>query len=221
MAFNAQDSATETTTAQPPVGFAGGSGGGALGVGAAVALTIATNSTLADLQDTAQLTGAQNLTFTAGSTDIVSTNAVSGSSGGAVSISPSVGISVVNNTTEAQVGSPDAANDTLSVGGAFSATATHAAQTSTAIGAAAGAGSSASAGVSIALAFATDQTTATTIRSIDATGGGVTFEADGSAASLRLVERQRHRRTDENPGVAGAEFGTGRQQRGGERLRYG
>jgi len=188
VAFNAQDSATETATAQPPVGFAGGSGGGALGVGASVALTIASNTTLADLQDTAQLTGAHNLTFTAGSNDTVATNAVSGSSvsgssGGAVSISPSAGITVVTNTTEAQVGAPDASNDPLVVGGAFSATATHTALTSTATGAAS-AGTAASAGVSIALAFVTDQTTATTGRSINATGGGVTFEADGSAASL-------------------------------------
>jgi hypothetical protein len=183
VAFNAQDSATETTIAQPPVGFAGGTGGGALGVGAAVALTIATNSTLADLQNTAQLTGADNLTFTAGSTDVVSTNAVSGSSGGSMSISPSVGISVVNNTTEAQVGTPGA-NNTLSVSGAFSATATHTAQTSTAVGADSAAGGTASVGASIALGFVTDQTTATTDRSITATGGGVTFEADGSAASV-------------------------------------
>ncbi len=39
-------------------------------------------------------------------------------------------------------------------------------------------------GASIALALVTDQTTATTNRSITATGGGVTFEADGSAASV-------------------------------------
>ncbi len=185
VAFDAQDNATETTVAQPPVGFAGGTGSGAAGVGAAVALTIASNTTLADLQNTAQLTGAKDLTFTAGSTDTVSTNAVAGSGGGSLSFSPSVGISVVNNTTEAQVGTPDTANDPLSVGGSFSATATHTAQTSTAVGAAAGQGDAASAGVSIALAFATDQTTATTNRSINASGAdGITFEADGSAASL-------------------------------------
>ncbi len=38
--------------------------------------------------------------------------------------------------------------------------------------------------MAIALAFVTDQTTATTGRSIEANGGGVTLEADGSAASL-------------------------------------
>jgi mucin-19 len=60
VAFNAQDGVTETATAHPPVGLAGGSGGGALGVGASVALNIDKNTTLADLQDTAQLTGAHN-----------------------------------------------------------------------------------------------------------------------------------------------------------------
>ena len=178
--FNAQDSAAETANAQPPVKAAAGT----LGVGASVALNIDSNTTLAELGDTAQLTGAKNLTFTAGSNDTVATNAASGASGGSVSISPSAGITVVTNTTTAQVGAPDAANDTLVVGGAFSATATHTALTSTATGAGSGAGSAVSAGVSIALAFVTDQTTATTGRSIDATGGGVTFEADGSAASV-------------------------------------
>ncbi len=72
--FNAQDNATEGASAQP-VG-AGSSGGSTLGVGASVALNIATNTTLADLQDTAQLTKANNLTFTAGSNDTITTSAV-------------------------------------------------------------------------------------------------------------------------------------------------
>ncbi len=182
--FNAQNDVVETATAQPPVGFAGGSGGGALGIGASVALNIAGNTTLAELQDQAQLTGAHNLTFTAGSADAISTNAIAGSSGGTVSLSPSVGISVVNDTTDAQVGAPDAAGDPLVISGALSATATHTSTTSTPTGAGAGAGSAVSAGVAIALAFVNDQTTATTGRSIDARGGGVSFEADGSAASL-------------------------------------
>ena len=70
------------------------------------------------------------------------------------------------------------------IGGAFSATATHTGMAATSAGANSGAGDAVSAGVSIALGFVTDQTTATTGRSIDAMGGGVTFEADGSAASL-------------------------------------
>ena len=80
--FNAQDSVTETATAQPPVGFVGGMSTGALGIGASVALNIDTNTTLAELADTAQLTGAHDLTFTADSVDTDNTNADSGSSGG-------------------------------------------------------------------------------------------------------------------------------------------
>ena len=182
--FDAQDSVTETATAHPPEEEVGGEGGGALGVGASVALNIASNTTLADLQDMAQLTGANNLTFSASSSDTVATNAVAGSKGGALSINPSVGISVVNNTTAAQVGAPDVAHDPLRVGGAFSAIETHTGLASTATGAASGEGETASAGVAIALAFVTDQTTATTGRSMTASGGGVRFEADGSAASL-------------------------------------
>ncbi len=82
VAFDAQDNVTETATAHPPEEEVGAEGGGGLGVGASVALNIASNTTLADLQDTAQLTGANNLTFTAGSSDTVATNAVAGSSGG-------------------------------------------------------------------------------------------------------------------------------------------
>ena len=182
--FNAQDSVSETATAQPPDGEVGGTGEELAGVGAGVALNIDSNTTLAELMDAAQLTGAHDLTFTADSVDTVSTNADSGSSGGSLSISPGVAISVVTNTTDAEVGAPDAAKDTLQVGGAFSATATHTGTASTSTGANAGAGGDFSAGVSIALGFVTDLTTATTGRSINAQGGGVTFEADGSAASL-------------------------------------
>ena len=186
--FNAQDSAAETASAK-----ASDSKGNGAGVGASVALNIAGNTTLADLESDpddppgmpgAQLTGAHNLTFTAASTDVVSTSATAGSSGGTVSVTPSAGITVVTNTTAAQVGTPDAANDPLTVGGAFSATATHTGLASTATAAVSGAGSTASVGATLALAFVTDQTTATTGRSINAMGGGVTFEADGSAASL-------------------------------------
>jgi hypothetical protein len=182
--FSAQDSVTESADAEPPDGYVGGVGGGDLGVGAGVALSIVSNTTLAELMNTAQLTGAHALAFTADSVDSVSTNAESGSSGGSVSISPSVAISVVTNTTTAEVGAPDAANEPLSVGGGFSATATHTGTASTSAGGNSGAGDAVSVGVSIALGFVTDLTTATTNRSIVAQGGGVAFEADGSAASL-------------------------------------
>ncbi len=103
--FNAQDSANEAATAQPA--GAGASGGGAFGIGASIALNVDGNTTLADLQDTAQLTGANNLAFTAGSNDTVTTDVVSGSAGGSLSISPSAAVTVVTNTTQAQVGAPD------------------------------------------------------------------------------------------------------------------
>ena len=184
VAFNAQDSVTEIATSQPPDLEVGSEADSSLAVGAGVALNIDSNTTLAELMDKAQLTGARDLTFTADSTDTISTNADAGSSGGAASIAPTVAISVVNNTTTAEVGTPDAAGDRLLVGGAFSAIATHTGTTATSAGANAGDGDDISAGVSMALGFVTDLTTATTGRSITARGGGVAFEADGSAASL-------------------------------------
>ena len=180
--FNAEDSANEAATAQPA--GSGASGNGSFGIGASIALDIGGNTTLAELANTAQLTGANNLTFTAGSSDTVTTDAVAGSAGASLSISPSAAITLVTNTTQAQVGTPDSSNDPLSVTGAFSAAATHTGQASTTSGAASGSGSSVSAGVAIALAIVTDQTTATTGRSLIATGGGVAFLADGSAASV-------------------------------------
>ncbi len=103
--FNASDSAIETSTASAARKTGPSGGSGTLGVGASVALNIVDNTTRAGLEDRAQLTGAHNLTFTADSTDVVSTNAVAGSSGGGtVALTPSVGLSLVDNTTEAQVG---------------------------------------------------------------------------------------------------------------------
>jgi hypothetical protein len=192
--FNAQDSATESATARPPEREVGADASGVLGVGGSVALNVVSNSTRAELEsnpnDTvagrpgAQLTGAHNLTFSAGSTDVVTTEAAAGSKGGTLSISPSAAISVVTNTTAAQVGAADAANDPLIVSGAFSATATHTALTATLAGSSSGEGEAASAGISVALGLVTDLTTATTLRSLQSLGGGTAFEADNSAASL-------------------------------------
>ena len=218
--FNALDTATETASSQPPFLAVGGVGG-KVGVGASVALDIATNTTLADLQNTAQLTGANDLTLNAGSNDTVSTNAVAGSSGGTVSFNPSAGITVVTNTTAAQVGAPDAAKDALMVGGDFSATATHVGLESTPTGAASLAGSTASAGVALALAFATDHTTATTLRLHHCPRRQRHVPGRRLGGQCCLRRRQCLWRSDQVRGSGGAQFGAGRQVRGGGRVRYG
>ena len=62
------------------------------------------NRSLAQLQDTAQLTGAQDLTLQATGEFTMTTQTEAGSAGG-VSITPSVAISLANNTTSATIGS--------------------------------------------------------------------------------------------------------------------
>jgi hypothetical protein len=173
--FNAQDSVTEAATAQPAAGSV--ATGGKVGVGASLALNIATNTTQADLANTAQLTGANSLTLTANSNDTMTSTATAGASGG-VAVSPAVAISIANTTTTAQLGT----GSTLNLTGALSATATHTGSTTTTGGGTATGTGAAAVGASIALTIATDQTTATTERNIDA-GGAVSFLADATATS--------------------------------------
>ena len=183
LTLNSQDTATEPASALPSNG---GGVAGKVGIGLSVALNIDTNSSKADLGDQALLTGVHNLSLTAGSTDTVSTDAESGAatsgSGGQIALSPSLALTVVTNTTEADVGAPDLAKDPLTVAGTLSATATHTGSATTTGKGASGAAGTASVGASLALAFATDTTTATTLRSL---GGGsdVTLSADGNASS--------------------------------------
>lgn len=92
--FNAQDAATEKASALPPEGFDGSSVAAGSGLGAALAINIDTNTTKADIQDSALLTDAKNLTFNANSNDTVGTYSAMGASGGLLSITPTAAVTV-------------------------------------------------------------------------------------------------------------------------------
>ncbi len=173
--LNAQNTITETASALP---FTGGSMGSQVGVGASLALNIATNTAQADLENTAQLTGAQDLTLSASSSDTMTTTSTAGAaSKSGVAVSPAVAISISSNTTTAQVGS----GSPLTLGGALSATATHTGSTASTAGGTA-AGLSAAVGASVAMTIATDQTTATTASNV-AAAGNISFVATASSSS--------------------------------------
>ena len=118
-----------------------------------------------------------------------------------MSISPSVGISVVTNTTEAQVGAPDAANDPLSVGGDFSATATHTGSDFDR-GRSRGRAGRRSLGGRLdrpGLRHRPDHGDDRPLHQCDRRRGDVRGRRVG--CQPRLVERQRHRRADQDRGV--------------------
>ncbi len=141
-------------------------------------MNVASNTAQADLENTAQLIDAQNLTLNASSSDTMTTTSTTGAaSTSGVAVSPAVAISIAGNTTTALIGSGSA----LTLGGTLTATATHTGSTTSTAGGSA-AGSSAAIGASVAMTIATDETTANTASSINA-GGAISFLANASGTS--------------------------------------
>ena len=178
--MTAADAATVTTSATPSVDTTGTK----FGLGASVALAIVNDSVTAELGNGATLTGANNLSLSATSSDTVATTAQMGSSG-SVAITPSIAISIVHNTTKADLGT--VGSSPLSIGGNLTVSAVHDGNTSDSAMANA-TGESAAIGAGLALTFATDTTTATTSQNITATAaaaGAITFQAfnTGSATA--------------------------------------
>ncbi|MCK4626865.1 MAG: hypothetical protein KAV00_16255, partial [Phycisphaerae bacterium] len=155
--------------------------GGDVGVGASVALNIATNNiTRAEIEDTTTITGATgNVTMTATSDHTMTTTAEAGSAGD-VSVSPSVAISIVDNDTTARIG---LSANTLDVTGNVEVRATHA-NTVTTTADSQAVGSSVGVGVAVGVAVVEDDVIATTARTIDAdAGGSVTIAASSDVSS--------------------------------------
>lgn len=154
----------------------GGATGDNVGVGASVAMNILANRSVADVADGGTLTGVGDLTLSAKAVHSVETKAEAGSSGG-ISLTPALGLSVVNNTTTARLGT----GGTQAASGAIVVSA---AQRSTISTEASGeaAGSKAAVGAALALALVDDRVMATSDRNIDA-DGAVTFTAAGASLS--------------------------------------
>ena len=171
------DDRTSTTGKALPA--AGGASGGKVGIGASVAVNVVANRSIAEIQDTAQLTNPGNVTLQANGVYDMLTQTEAGSSGG-VSITPSVAISLANNTTSASLGTSTTG---LTLTGDLLVQADQASSTTTsAKGSAQGA--KAAIGAAVAVALVDDEVSATTARAITANGrGNVSFLAHGASAS--------------------------------------
>ncbi|WP_170314740.1 leukotoxin LktA family filamentous adhesin [Aquibium carbonis] len=158
-----------------------GATGGTVGVGASVALNIVANRAVTEVADDAAISAAEDVTLDATGVFSVSGEASAGSAGG-ISITPSLALSLINNTTTARLGT----GSTLLASGAVSLTAIQQSSITTkASGKAAGA--NVAIGAAIAIAIIDDVVLATTARSVDA-DGDVTFVAMGASFSELTAE---------------------------------
>ena len=170
--FTATSVSTSIVKALP----AGPTSGGGLGIGASVALNIVEDETVAGLQAGATLTGADDLSLSASSTDSMVTEAEAGASAG-TAIVPAVAISISNVTTTALLG----AGTPLTIAGNLTAQALQSASVATsAKGTAASTGTGV--GVAFALTFATHLVSATPARSFTA-GGSASLTARGYSST--------------------------------------
>ena len=152
-------------------------GGGNVGVGAALALNIVNDTTIAGIADGANLLNADDLTLTATATDKVTTVAQAGSAGG-TAVSPSVAITIANIETKTTIGT----GSLLTLGGKLTMTATQDAIALTTAKADAAGTSTAAIGASLALGIVDDSVAASISRSVTASGD-IDVKAVGTAAS--------------------------------------
>ena len=183
VALSADDETSMTASALP---FAPDStdpdtpaSGGKVGIGASVALNIIANRSIAEVGADALITGADSLTLSANAVHDISTVARAGAAGG-VAITPAGALSLVNNTTTADLQALTRNGGVQDATGDITITAVQQATEST-IASGKAAGSKAAIGAALALALINDDTTATTYRSIDTTGGAETFTAMGAS----------------------------------------
>lgn len=168
------DNQTDTKAEAKPVGA--GATGETVGIGASVAINILANRSVAEIEDTAVITGANDLTLAASATHSQTADAAAGSAGG-VSITPALGLSIIGNDTTARLGT--GALQTIT--GTLDVSAT---QSSTTVTNASGeaAGSKAAIGAAVAVALVDDTATATTARSLSI-GGSASFAAQSASSS--------------------------------------
>ena len=104
--LTAADSVGATSSAMPTSDSPTSSG--KVGIGASVALNIINETVTAQLADGATLSNANNLSLSTTSSDTVTTTAQMGGSAGSVSITPAVGLAIVKNTANSELGTPGA-----------------------------------------------------------------------------------------------------------------
>jgi hypothetical protein len=142
--------------------------GGNVGVGASIALNVLpVDVTRAEIEDTAVLTGGDDLTLVADSHHAVWTTAKAGAAGG-TAVSPVVAVAYVENDTTARIGAESDAS-TLNLSGNVSVQARHSTTAQTTADASV-AGEKVGVGAAVGISIIVDSTTATGARDITAGG---------------------------------------------------
>ncbi|MDZ4169923.1 MAG: hypothetical protein U1E26_09770, partial [Coriobacteriia bacterium] len=167
----------ESTTSNDVTAAAGQDGGGKLGVGASVALNIASNDVTAELANGAALDNANDFSLTATSEANTETFASAGAgstSAEGVSVGGAIATTIANNNVRARIGT-DAAGDPLVISGSLAASAEHRGSSKTTADGSAD-GGKAAVGVALAINIVSDDVAALTDRDIEASGT-VSFSA--------------------------------------------
>lgn len=183
------ESDTETTAAP----LNGGATGDTVGIGASVAVHTATNDTLAEIADGAVLTDAGNITLQATGKHATAVSAEAGAAGG-IGVTPVTAIAVVDNATAARIGT----GAVLNANGDVALSATHSGTTTTSATADA-AGEKAAIGAAVAITMVSDAVSATTARSITASGE-IGFAAHGDATSSSYAKASAKGGKNDNTG---------------------
>ncbi|MBV8461820.1 MAG: hypothetical protein JO368_00895, partial [Acidimicrobiales bacterium] len=148
------------------------------GVGISAAINVVEDNTRAEVMDTVPVSGAQNVSLSATSTDTLTTSANTGvQSTGGTAVAASLAATALTSTTKARIGS----GTLIQTSGAIDVEASHV-DTITAEAGGTGKGANKAIGVSIGFTYDSADTTATTDRDLKA-GGAVTFSAQAASAS--------------------------------------
>src|SRR5687767_8482601 len=173
VSLKAASKGVSTVKALPAVD---GVSGSSVGIGAAFALSIVNDSTLAGLEDGSGLSGGDDLTINASGGHAMTTEAKTGAASPSVAVAPAIAIAISNVATKANIGTGTG----LTLSGKLEAkTEQDASATTSASGDAQG--SSAAIGLALGLGIANHNVQARTTRSITA-GGAVSFEANSESA---------------------------------------
>ncbi|TAK65480.1 MAG: hypothetical protein EPO22_04755, partial [Dehalococcoidia bacterium] len=192
---NGDVSLAATNTSESTVEAKATTGGANTGVGISIGINVVDNMTTAEIEASATLSGADDLSLSATGSHKTATTATSGAEAGdGTGVGGAFAITVADNVTVARL----TTGGLIDLGGALSATATHHGDSATtADGTALGA--DAAIGAAIALAFIDDSATATTARNITA-DGNISFAAHGDGKSVVVAKASAAGADDDDQG---------------------
>ena len=188
----------------------GGTSGDSFGLGASVALNVITNESRSEVQNGGQISNANDVTLSAAGSHATTTTAEAGAAGG-IALTPVAAIAVVDNSTTARLGT-----GALTLAGTLSVGAAHAGTTTTSATADA-AGDKVAVGASVAVNVVSDIALATTARTVNSTGGAVTFAAASSSTTSAAAKASAKggKEEDENSQADGVDQEVGKQKNAG------